>query len=374
MKTKFPQCNVADNILFTHSNGCGSFHNTKSKTKSMKITKPNAPCSLKHFAALLILIATISCKKEASPSGLDAPPTVYAALAAETDSTEYNMANAQQALDDVELVDDRLKFRNREHLLITALVLDSIGDSLAQDWMQNLGFSSLYNEFTDALDEMPGDESEQAQFFSENTNAVFHEPTYDIINVNAGFFILSRVINSEHKAWIGDNIFYSDYHADVLVGPNDEAMIETYKDQEESQNNTTAYVQRQHTAYKTTGAFVAHYGQSSYIGEVNCGSPISHMSKSWLYMARYFDVYYVAAVNVFNYKRHWFGGWTTEKRGAQVSGTFNSLYYWQQKVWPNHAYVHNFSNYWGPSSSVVGSNIDICIAPVCNGITVCQNF
>src|SRR5215212_7890852 len=107
-----------------------------------------------------VFISTLNgCKKDHPVSSPQASEKLPAAnLLPDEDETEYTMAQYQDALNDVVYDGNRLVFKNFSHFVTTALALDSLGDSTANNWFGAWGFNnSLYDEFEQALDNAPED-------------------------------------------------------------------------------------------------------------------------------------------------------------------------------------------------------------------------
>lgn len=341
----------------------------------------SAPLSSLMMLALVVSLLLNSCRKESSfENNLKGSSAM---LIPETgDEPQYSLSNPQAVLDDITFDGNMLSFNSRDHFVIASLVLDSLGDSTVDAWQQGMGFTSLYKSFMNTLDLMPDDpeETERTDFFNNNSNTIHYTAATDEWDINAATGGIARLLNTQHKAKIGGNIFYSDYNADVMVGPGEENLIAAYIAQQEDRDDATVYMQRQHTAaLKTTGEIWVRVGATRDLDAISCGSPQEKRSRCQIYLHKVFGSS-TGKVKIFHEKRKWwgFGFWSAESRGSQVSGYFNGKWFWQQKVWGNQAKYHEYNvshdtglAAWG---DLLTTNLQICVAPMCGGVTLCQSW
>lgn len=334
-----------------------------------------------------IMVLQTGCKKD--NQSLSTPttssPLPEAMLVPDADPTEYTMANYQDALDDVVYDGDRLIFKNLSHFYTTAMALDSVGDSTAYTWFQNLGFvTSLYDEYDDALENAPedADQAGMIAYYDNYTNSLVYNSTDETWDVNAMNGTFARLLNSEHKAVIGDNIFYSDIDWNIMVGSADEAQIPTYLAQGVEQEDENAIVKNNRVGLKTTNSPCLPVGFDIFMGDIACGSPASKKSevrfKVWQIVGWNNQIYTGATITVKHKKRgkFGFGFWSAESRGSQVGGYFEGIYFNQAKIYGNSAKVHEYEvrRVQGNLSSICWHDIQVCVAPMCNGVTLCQNW
>lgn len=339
----------------------------------------SAPLSSLMILALFVSLLLNSCRKESSFENNFKGSS--AMLIPETgDEPQYSLSNPQEVLDDITFDGNMLSFNSRDHFVIASLVLDSLGDSTVDAWQQGMGFTSLYKSFMNTLDLMPDDpeETERTDFFNNNSNTIHYAAASDEWDINAATGGIARLLNVQHKAKIGGNIFYSDYNADVMVGPGEENLIAEYATQND-RDDQSAYVQRQHVALKTTGEIRVKIGETRNLGAISCGSPQEKKSRCEIYLHKIFGSS-TGKVKIWHEKRKWwgFGFWSAESRGSQVSCNVGASWFWQQKVWGNQAKYHEYHVSYATGlaswSDLLITNLQICVAPMCGGVTLCQSW
>lgn len=350
---------------------------TKSRTSQLALL-----ALLFFFSGVLLT----SCKRDnpvLTPT-VNEPAPPAANLVPDEDETEYTMANYQDALDDVEYDGERLIFRNLSHFVTTAMALDSVGDSTAQLWFQGIGFTnSLYNEFDNALNNVPEDVDEAglAQYFANNSNAVRYDANNDETwDVNAMGGTFARLLNTDHKAVIGENILYSNYDVNVIVGLADEDLIPTYSTQGFEQDDEYAIVQKNHLGLKTTasgGCLAA--GFDIFIGDISCSDPAKR-SKVNLHVwnMKYINgqVYSGATIKIKHQRRKLAVLWLPQSRGSQVGSVFEGVYFNQAKIYSASKSYHEYEVYKTPGNlpDLCWSAIQVCVAPMCNNQTMCADW
>jgi hypothetical protein len=329
-------------------------------------------------------VVITGCKKDNPVTSLGKSDLAQPAanLVPDEDETEYTMANYQDALDDVSYDGDRLIFNNLSHFVTTAMALDSIGDSTANVWFQNLGFTnSLYNEFIDAIDNMPDAETdaELNSYFENYANAVVYDDNNEVWDVNAKNGLFAKLLNSEHTAKIGGNVYYSDYNVDVTVSLADESLIPTYCAQGYEQDDENAIVLQNKSDLKTTAISCIVMGGVYNMGDITCGDPVQKKAtvqmQAWKTKSLNGTWYSGVTIRIWHLKRGLFGLWFKDYRGSQVGGVFSGVYYNQAKIYGNSAYLHEYYPYkQGNLSIVCFSDVQICVAPMCSGETICRNW
>lgn len=338
------------------------------------------------FTMLCFFISMLvsGCKKDTPVSTTVQPdaklPAAY--LVPDEDDTEYSMANYEDALNDVGFDGDRLTFNNLSHFVTTAMVLDSLGDSTADVWFDGLGFTnSLYDEFEDVVGNMPdATETDIAAYFDNHTNAVKYDEDNDVWDVNAMNGVFARLLNSEHKAVIGGNVFYSDYDVNVTVGQDDEDQIQSYATQGFEQDDENAIVLNNRSGLKTTAGGCLNVGWVYNMGEITCGSPQQKKAtiqmEAWRVKGTNNKWYSGAIVRVWHSKRGFLGAWYKDPRGSQVGGVFQGVYFNQAKIYGNSAYLHEYGVYITQAylNQICWSYVEVCVAPMCSGETRCRTW
>lgn len=323
------------------------------------------------------------CKKDnpvSKPSVTE--PLPQASLVPDEDETAYSMANYQEALDDVEYDGDKLIFNNLSHFFTTAMALDSLGDSTAHIWFQGIGFTnSLYDQYKSAIENMPEDleDSDMDAYYTTHSNSLVYDGDLDAWHVNAQAPFCAKLLNGAHKAKIGGNIYYSNYDVDVMVGQADESLIPTYAAQSAEQEDEYAIVKFNRTALKTTGTLCVSCGQTYYLGEITCGSPAQKRAKMWMKVFCQYGLrgekYTATHIIVQQHKRGFLGRWYKESRGSQVGGNFNGQYFNMAFIYSQSNWEHVYPVYANMNwMSVCASDLQICVAPMCSGNTICQNW
>jgi hypothetical protein len=349
--------------------------------------KSNSPLILFIVCIFFSGVLITGCKKDNTVTSQSVTePLPQANLVPDEDETEYTMANYQDALDNVEYDGDKLIFQNLSHFFTVATALDSIGDSTANVWFQDIGFTnSLYVQYKSSIDNMPEDleDADMDAYYTTHSNSLVYDGDLDAWHVNAQAPFCAKLLNGAHKAKIGGNIYYSNYDVDVMVSQADESLIPTYVAQGTEQNDEYAIVKFNRTAFTTSGPLCLGCGQTYYFGEINCGSPVQKRAKMWMKVFCFTGLngatFTGAHVIVQQHKRGFMGRWYKEARGSQVGGMFgtifnmkyfNMAFIYSQSSW-EHVYPV-FSNQ--GVMNVCVSDLQICVAPMCSGNTICQNY
>lgn len=352
--------------------------------KTYQLGGKNIASPLFIFSLLFVFTTMLvtGCKKENSFSPLEETklqqPT--ASLVPDVNETEYSMADYQSALNDVTYDGDRLIFNNLSHFVTTAMALDSLGDSTAQAWFDGLGFTnSLYDEFENAVANMP-EEIEPTDYFAGHPNSVKYDANNDVADVNAINGLFARLLNTQHKAVIGGNIYYSTYDADVTVSLADENFVEAYSTQGFEQDDENAIVIFNRAGLKTTGFDCLQTGWVYNMGEIVCGSPAQKKAtiqmEAWKLKGSNNKWYSGAIIRVWHSKRGFLGFWYKDVRGSQVWGVFEGKFFTQAKIWGNSAYLHEYGVYITQAalSRICFYDVQVCVAPMCSGETICRSW
>lgn len=324
------------------------------------------------------------CKKDnpALTPGTPEHELPEANLVPDEDETEYTMENYQEALDNVTYDGDRLVFGNLSHFFVTAMALDSLGDSTANVWFQNLGFTnSLYDEYEDAIENMPDaqTEAELTDYFADYANSTKYNANYEVWDVNAMNGIFARLLDANHTAILGGNVFYSDYDFNITVSIADEGLIPQYLALGEEQDDEYAIILKNRAELKTSAPGGCLPLNLVYdMGTIACGSPAQKRARVELQtfkMKNFANIWFSGAiVKVWHDKRGLFGLWFKDYRGSQVGCVVQGKYFNQAKTYGNSNYLHEYGVYRTPGllPFICWSYIDVCVAPMCFGQTICN--